>query len=132
MMISSLNFTIVTTDLDNLIPFYRDILKIPMKNYIKNKVAIFRLNGMQFQIYEQKSPYSHHKKDDDNKGTVVIGFSVSGPLESIREELKSKDVKIRSEIIKDQNSPIDMLFIEDFDGNEICLSEWIRMHLVSQ
>lgn len=116
------HFTIVTDNLERAMSFYRNVLRIPLSHYIENIVAIFDSKGFQFQIYQEHDKNNHHI-NSDSKGRIIIGFNVLQPLDGIKKSLKKQNVKIRDHIYV----PIEMLFIEDYDGNEVCLTKSQRL-----
>lgn len=122
-MIKSTTFTIVTSDLERAIRFYKDVLFIPMVHTVPGLIAVFQTGGTSFTLYQDRTGDALRPARvwEDFKAQVIAGFLVDEPLSEVRRRIET-EVTIRAEASPEE-SPFNMLFIEDFDGNEICLSE---------
>lgn len=118
-MIKSFCAVLMTTNLENQKKFYTEILGLT-ELFCKNEVVGLGDLGQLYIVLRQETDInSHHQKE--NKGPIILTFQVdSVDKNTIMTRLVQGGLVIRDTLeIPEHN--IDYLFIEDCDGNEICL-----------
>lgn len=108
----------MTKNIIKQLKFYKDILKLDILFAHQDSYGL----GMNKQLFiilrEDKSIDSHHLSE--HKGPVIMSFKCNDNLSTYKEIICNSGYKIRDELIKPEYNA-NYLFIEDHDGNELCL-----------
>lgn len=118
MNINDFILVLMTRNLSKQVDFYTKILGLELLFNVKSVAGIGKNSRPFLVIKQDDSANSHHLVE--NKGASIITFKTSGEAGAVRDELESNGVTIRDEV-KVTEIKSHYIFIEDFDGNEICL-----------
>ena len=108
------NVTVMISDMDRSIEFYRDLLELKIKRQYGKDFVEFEAPGLIIGLH----PNINNRTYDTKLGNVLIGFGVKD-LESIVKKLSDKGIDLR---IHDEG-PVLLAFFTDPDGTQLYLVE---------
>lgn len=117
-MISDFLVVLMTKNLTEQLQFYKDLLDLNLIFDNKDTVGLGKDNRLFIVLREDISENSHHLSDQ--KGPQIITFKCQGDIEQYSNTIKQAGFKIRDKLLLPEYK-VQYLFVEDFDGNEICL-----------
>lgn len=111
----------MTKNLGNQLDFYQDTLNLDLFFNRKDTIGLGKNQQLIIILQKEPSENSHHlSNNSENKGHGILTFKCEGDLDAYAEQIKKNGFKIRG-TLKLPEKNIDYLFVEDYDGNEICL-----------
>lgn len=118
-------FSIMVQDIDTSINWYTDILGFTVENKIENeargiKQANLKLNYISLELIETEKSRTVDTGNAKSvhEGFFKIGFSIEDFDNTIKAYIK-KGVRLRGQIVTDENSEKKMVIILDPDGNRV-------------
>lgn len=109
---------LMTRNLPNQIKFYQAILELQIIFDNQDTIGLGK-NGRLFIVLRlDQSENSHHLSEQ--KGPQILTFKCAGDSGEFIEKLKRLGYELRN-IVNLPDQSTQYLFIEDYDGNEICL-----------
>lgn len=117
-MILDFLVVLMTKNLSNQVQFYKDILDLELTFDNQDTVGLGKNNRLFIVLREDKTKDSHHLSD--HKGPQIITLKCQGDIVQYIEKIKKSGFKVR-DTVKIPIHNTHYLFIEDYDGNEICL-----------
>jgi catechol 2,3-dioxygenase-like lactoylglutathione lyase family enzyme len=109
--------TIFVSNMDRAVRFYTEILGMKLEYRFGDHWATLKTDdGMTVGLHpaSKESPAGR-------KGSITIGFEVSGPIDNAVAAMKQKGVKFVSPVVDDKQ--IKAAHFEDPDGNEMYVVE---------
>lgn len=119
MKIYSAYIVLMTKNIPSQLKFYKDTLELKIIFESENAIGL----GLQDQLYlilrKDSEPQSHH--DSKYKGPIILTFKFSSKNQpQLMQRIKNEGyVRRGSTLLPEYQS--EYHFIEDADGNEICL-----------
>ncbi|RUR14898.1 VOC family protein [Legionella sp. km535] len=118
-MIQSFCAVLITNNLDKQKTFYKEVIGLNELFHHDNTVGLGVEDRLYIVLRVEDNPESHHKQE--NKGPVIITFPVdSQSKEMIMSRIENGGYKHRDTLTLSQYGS-EYIFIEDADGNELCL-----------
>lgn len=117
-MILDFLVVLMTKNLSNQVQFYKDVLDLELTFDNQDTVGLGKNNRLFIVLREDKTKDSHHLSE--HKGPQIITFKCQGNIDQYIEKIKKSGFKVR-DTVKIPIHNTHYLFIEDYDGNEICL-----------
>ena len=118
-MIKSFCVVLVTKNLEHQFSFYKDVIGLQEFYNQDNTIGLGSDGRLHIVLKAEYNPDSHHQQE--NKGPIIITFQVE---QEGKELILSRLIK-GGHIIRDTLSlpqyGSEYIFIEDVDGNELCL-----------
>lgn len=118
-MISDFFLVLVTKHVRKQLKFYKDLLQLELLFDNKDTIGVGKNGRLFIVLREDDTEESHHLTTQ--KGPQIITFKCEGNIEHYRRAVTQAGFKVRDELILPEHK-IQYLFIEDYDGNEICLN----------
>src|SRR3990167_7363850 len=118
---SNIEFFVIlmTKNLEEQQSFYQNIIGLDVIFQTQDAVGLGH-EGKEFLILKYDlSENSHHLSE--HKGPSIITFQVTGSMSTWHDKIKLNGFKIRDHLILPEHKS-SFLFVEDYEGNEICLS----------
>lgn len=120
-MITDFVVVLLTKNLPQQLTFYQQVLGLAQlfDNHDKHRTVGIGKEGRLFLVLrEDVEENSHHLTEQ--KGPQILTFKCQGNVAETREKISAAGFKIRHtvELLQYHST---YLFIEDFDGNELCL-----------
>lgn len=109
--------TIFVSNMDRAVRFYTEVLKMKLEYRFGDEWASLKTeDGVSVGLHpaSKDSPAGR-------KGSITIGFEVSGPIEKAVAAMQEKGVKFVSPVVDDKQ--IKAAHFEDPDGNEMYVVE---------
>ncbi len=117
-MIVDFLIVLLTRNISQQKIFYINALGLEILFDNQTTVGLGKKDRQFIVLREDISEGSHHLTE--HKGPQLILFKCQGDIETYSDKIKKSGFKIRDTLqIPEHN--INYLFIEDYDGNEICL-----------
>ena len=117
-MINDFLMVLMTQHLAEQTHFYKDILGLELIFDKQDTVGLGRHKKLFIVLRTDKAEDSHHQTEQ--KGPQIMTFKCQGSLDEYTEKISRSGFKVRNQLVLAEH-PLQYLFIEDFDGNEICL-----------
>jgi catechol-2,3-dioxygenase len=117
-MILDLLVVLMTQNLSRQVHFYKNILDLELIFDNQDTVGLGKNKRLFIVLREDTSENSHHSLE--HKGPQIITFKCQGDVEQYIEKIKKSGFRVR-DTLKLPKHNAHYLFIEDYDGNEICL-----------
>lgn len=117
-MILDFLFVLMTKNLSNQVQFYKNVLDLELIFDNQDTIGFGKNNRLFLVLREDKSENSHHLSE--HKGPQIITFKCQGDINEYIEKIKGSGFKVR-DMLELPKHNTHYLFVEDFDGNEICL-----------
>ncbi len=120
-MINDFLVVMMTKNLSQQLAFYQDVLGLEkiFENTDNNRTIGIGKNERSFVVLrEDTSEESHHLAEQ--KGPQILTFKCQGDVAETQERITQAGFKVRHTLELPQYQST-YLFIEDFDGNELCL-----------
>ncbi|MCP4473554.1 MAG: VOC family protein [Gammaproteobacteria bacterium] len=120
-MINDFLVVVMTKNLSQQLAFYQDVLgleKIFENNDNSRTTGVGRGERIFVVLREDTSEESHHLTE--HKGPQILTFKCQGNITEMQEKITQAGFNIRHTLELPQYHST-YLFIEDFDGNELCL-----------
>lgn len=117
-MIFDFLVVLMTTNLSKQVQFYKDVLDLELIFDNQDTIGLGKNSRIFLVLREDKSEDSHHLSE--HKGPQIITFKCKGDINEYIEKIKASGFKVR-DTLKLPKHGTHYLFIEDFDGNEVCL-----------
>ena len=117
-MILDFLVVLMTKNLSSQLQFYKNVLDLELIFDNQDTIGFGKNNRIFLVLREDKSEDSHHLSE--HKGPQIITFKCQGNVDEYIEKIKASGFKVR-DTLKLPKYNAHYLFIEDFDGNEICL-----------
>lgn len=109
---------IMTKHLQEQLKFYQDALKLEQIFNRQETVGLGKAKRLFLVLREDKNKNSHHLTEQ--KGPQLLTFKCRGKVDDYIARIRNLGYKIRDTLqLPEHNTHY--LFIEDYDGNEICL-----------
>lgn len=118
-MFSGGNATVFVSDLELAVKFYTETLGLPLKERFENDWAAVKAGNFIIGLH----PLANFGPRAGIVGSVAIGLDVTGELEDMVDELRSRGVELVGGIVEDPFSPVRLAFFKDMDGNVLYLIE---------
>ncbi len=117
-MISGGNATVFVSSMDRAVDFYTGVLGCKLTNRFGNDWATVEAGkGLTIGLHPASAKYPA----PGTKGAMVLGLEIDEAIDIVVDRLKSKGVKIKGGIVRDE--PGNFANFEDPDGNEIYIWE---------
>ena len=115
-----LDFLVVlmTKNLSKQVCFYKDMLGLELIFDNRDAIGLGKDKRIFIVLREDKSENSHHLSE--HKGPQIMTFKCQGDVDSYIEKIRRSGFNVR-DTLKLPEYNTHYLFIEDYDGNEICL-----------
>ncbi len=117
-MIVDFLVVLMTEHLSKQVQLYKNVLELELIFDNQDTIGLGKNNRLFLVLRQGKSENSHHLSE--NKGPQILTFKCEGDINQCIETMKDAGVKIR-DTLKLPSHGNHYVFIEDFDGNEICL-----------
>lgn len=117
-MILDFLLVLMTKSISQQTIFYKDILDLELIFDHEDIVGLGKNKRLFIILREDNSEESHHLSE--HKGPQIITFKCQGDIHQYIEKINKAGFKVR-DTLKLPKHDINYLFIEDHDGNEICL-----------
>lgn len=117
-MILDFLVVLMTKNLSSQLQFYKNVLDLEQIFDNQDTVGLGKNNNIFLVLREDKSEDSHHLSE--HKGPQIITFKCQGDINEYIKKIKVSGFKIR-DMLKLPKHNTHYIFVEDFDGNEICL-----------
>lgn len=98
--------------------FYKNILELDLIFENQDSCGFGKNNRIFIVLKKDASDDSHHLTE--HKGPQIITFKCKGNIDEYMNKIQNSGFKVRDTLELPEHH-IHYLFIEDFDGNEICL-----------
>jgi len=109
---------LLTKHIPEQIGFYKDMLGLELLFENKDNYGFGKDKRLFIILKKDTSEDSHHLTE--HKGPQIISFKCNGNLDQYIKKIQAAGFKVR-DTLKLPEYNAHYLFIEDFDGNEICL-----------
>lgn len=117
-MIYDFLVVLMTKNLNRQLGFYRDFLGLEQHFDNGDTIGLGKQNRLFLALREDKDEDSHHLTTQ--KGPKLLTFRCEGLIEPYREKVDQAGYTVRDKLsLPDYD--VEYLFIEDVEGNEICL-----------
>ena len=116
--VSDFLVVLMTKNLSKQGSFYKDVLGLDLMFESKDTIGVGKDGRLFIVIREDKSEESHHLSE--HKGPQIITFKCQGDINHYADKITGSGFKVR-DTLKVPQYKTEYLFIEDYDGNEICL-----------
>lgn len=117
-MILDLLIVLMTKNLSNQVRFYKDILELELIFDNQDTIGLGKSGRLFIVLREDRTKGSHHLAE--HKGPQIITFKCQGNIDFYIQKIKNSGFKVRDTLkLPEHNNHY--LFVEDYDGNEICL-----------
>ena len=117
-MIQDFLIVLMTNNLPQQRHFYNDILGLDLLFDNTDTVGLGKQSQLFIVLREDNAKDSHHRSEQ--KGPQIMTFKCKGDIHDYAKKVSTSGFKVRDRLaIPEQRSQY--LFIEDYDGNEICL-----------
>lgn len=122
-MIHDFLVVLMTNHISDQVRFYHEVLGLELIFDNQDTAGLGKNDKLYIVLREDKSKNSHYLTDQ--KGPQIITFKCQGDINQYIDKISGLGFKIRDTLaLFEHNSHY--LFIEDADGNEICLDFKIR------
>jgi catechol 2,3-dioxygenase-like lactoylglutathione lyase family enzyme len=118
MIIKEANVTVIISDMDKAVRFYRDTLGLNLDFRRNNQYAVFKTQGLTIGLNPMQRGLEPGRCE-----SLSIGFLVDN-LDSVINELKGKGVVFSPNIIVED--PLRIAFFTDQDKNPLYICEYIQ------
>ena len=118
MMILDFVVILLTKHIPEQIGFYKDMLELELLFENQNNYGFGKDKRLFIILKKDTSEDSHHLTEQ--KGPQIISFKCNGNINQYMNKIQAAGFKVR-DTLKLPEYNAHYLFIEDFDGNEICL-----------
>lgn len=98
--------------------FYKDVLETEVIFENQDTVGLGKAGKLFIVLREDQYENSHHLAE--HKGSQIITFKCNGDINQYTQKIANAGFKIR-DTLQLAEYHTQYLFIEDYDGNEICL-----------
>ncbi len=117
-MITDFLVVIMTRQLKGQLSFYQNLLDLDIVFDNGDTLGLGRGEQLYVVLREDNTADSHHLAD--HKGPQILTFKCDDTIENMVAKLETQNFKVRTRLpLPDYDC--EYLFVEDFDGNEICL-----------
>tara|TARA_R110000868_G_C10820143_1_gene758568 strand:+ start:593 stop:967 length:375 start_codon:yes stop_codon:yes gene_type:complete len=117
-MILDFLVVLMTNNLTSQLLFYKGVLDLELIFDNKDTIGLGKNNRIFLVLKEDKSEDSHHLSE--HKGPQIITFKCKGNINEYIKKIKASGFNVRDTLELPKHN-MHYLFVEDFDGNEICL-----------
>ncbi|WP_367606754.1 VOC family protein [Legionella sp. W05-934-2] len=118
-MIKAFCAVLVTKNFKEQLTFYKEVIGLTEFFNQDNTAGLGVNNQLHIVLRIEDNPESHHLKE--NKGPIILTFQInSGDRDALLSRIENGGYKIRDKL-ELPNYGSEYIFIEDFDGNELCL-----------
>jgi catechol 2,3-dioxygenase-like lactoylglutathione lyase family enzyme len=117
-MILDFLVVLMTKNLSKQIDFYKDLLGLDLIFDNQSTIGLGKDNRLFIVLREDQAEESHHSAE--HKGPQIITFKCQGNANQHIEKISRSGFMVR-DAVKLPEYNTHYLFIEDYDGNEICL-----------
>lgn len=122
-LISNFILILMTKNLLKQREFYKDVLGLDVVFDEQNSTGYGKNGQLYIIIKEDESINSHHTTE--HKGPQIITFECFGSTSEYTNKIKNAGFKVRDTLSLPAHNK-HYLFVEDYDGNEVCLSFSLR------
>lgn len=98
--------------------FYQNIIGLEVHFEMHDAIGLGRDRKIFLLLKKDLSEDSHHLSK--HKGASIITFKVAGTIDEWRNKMVLNQLKIRDQLLLPEYQS-GFLFVEDYEGNEICL-----------
>ena len=116
-MITSFMLVLMTKNLEEQIAFYHGTIGLDLVFHHLDSAGLGQHDQLYVILRKDTSANSHHLTEQ--KGPQIITFQCQGDLKRFSEKIKNAGYKIRNKLLLEEQD-LEYLFVEDFDGNEVC------------
>ncbi|MEM9243251.1 MAG: VOC family protein [Pseudomonadota bacterium] len=117
-MISDFSIVLMTRHLHEQASFYQNTLGLALIFDNQDTIGLGRDKRLFVILRKDTAEDSHHLAEQ--KGPVIMTFKCQGDIDDTIKKIKDDGYKVR-DTLKLLEHNAHYLFIEDYDGNEICL-----------
>ena len=107
------NVTIMVSDVDRAVHFYRDVLGLELTERYGSKYAEARVNGFKIGFHLKSNEAS---VSESPAGSIMLGFRVKD-LASTVANFRGKGIKFSTEI--EEGAAGKFIYLHDPDGNQL-------------
>ena len=117
-MILDFLVVVMTINLSKQLQFYKGMLDLEVIFDSQDTIGLGKNDRIFIILREDKSEDSHHLPE--HKGPQIITFKCQGDINEYINKIRDSGFKVR-DMLELPKHNMHYLFVEDFDGNEICL-----------